>query len=106
MIRRPPRSTLFPYTTLFRSHHERRIVRVAHERATVPAKPGRRGDIRTALEALHGRTFRDWGRGGTLSVRVGLSTWMMRGAVAVRFAQSEAFPPVRSKMLVFDRVRG
>src|SRR2546430_17082202 len=25
MIRRPPRSTLFPYTTLFRSHKERRI---------------------------------------------------------------------------------
>src|SRR3989442_2792113 len=24
MIRRPPRSTLFPYTTLFRSHAERR----------------------------------------------------------------------------------
>src|SRR5256885_7134767 len=24
MIRRPPRSTLFPYTTLFRSIHERR----------------------------------------------------------------------------------
>src|SRR5437764_11287265 len=23
MIRRPPRSTLFPYTTLFRSHHYR-----------------------------------------------------------------------------------
>src|SRR3712207_7051750 len=23
MIRRPPRSTLFPYTTLFRSHHTR-----------------------------------------------------------------------------------
>src|SRR3712207_8624537 len=25
MIRRPPRSTLFPYTTLFRSHRERCI---------------------------------------------------------------------------------
>src|SRR2546430_3764990 len=25
MIRRPPRSTLFPYTTLFRSRHERRV---------------------------------------------------------------------------------
>src|SRR3712207_9517337 len=25
MIRRPPRSTLFPYTTLFRSHHERAV---------------------------------------------------------------------------------
>src|SRR3712207_8006456 len=28
MIRRPPRSTLFPYTTLFRSHH---LERAAHE---------------------------------------------------------------------------
>src|SRR2546427_5335970 len=27
MIRRPPRSTLFPYTTLFRSH---RLARVSH----------------------------------------------------------------------------
>src|SRR5256885_12467748 len=26
MIRRPPRSTLFPYTTLFRSGHARRVV--------------------------------------------------------------------------------
>src|SRR2546430_11241535 len=25
MIRRPPRSTLFPYTTLFRSHHPSRL---------------------------------------------------------------------------------
>src|SRR2546422_4996422 len=25
MIRRPPRSTLFPYTTLFRSPHQRRV---------------------------------------------------------------------------------
>src|SRR5690348_17473940 len=30
MIRRPPRSTLFPYTTLFRSHRERlRVVDLA-----------------------------------------------------------------------------
>src|SRR5258705_8933860 len=32
MIRRPPRSTLFPYTTLFRSH--RRAASRAHPRAT------------------------------------------------------------------------
>src|SRR2546429_233460 len=25
MIRRPPRSTLFPYTTLFRSHERRKV---------------------------------------------------------------------------------
>src|SRR3712207_7213588 len=30
MIRRPPRSTLFPYTTLFRSHHARDGVRAGH----------------------------------------------------------------------------
>src|SRR3712207_7785961 len=29
MIRRPPRSTLFPYTTLFRSHHADRQAQVA-----------------------------------------------------------------------------
>src|SRR5256886_9473223 len=29
MIRRPPRSTLFPYTTLFRSHRRRRRAREA-----------------------------------------------------------------------------
>src|SRR2546426_5242112 len=29
MIRRPPRSTLFPYTTLFRSHHPVRVQRPA-----------------------------------------------------------------------------
>src|SRR3712207_7076777 len=29
MIRRPPRSTLFPYTTLFRSEHEPQFGRVA-----------------------------------------------------------------------------
>src|SRR5690349_23095092 len=28
MIRRPPRSTLFPYTTLFRSHQPQRVVEV------------------------------------------------------------------------------
>src|SRR3712207_8686822 len=28
MIRRPPRSTLFPYTTLFRSHRRGRVVRM------------------------------------------------------------------------------
>src|SRR2546427_7803562 len=28
MIRRPPRSTLFPYTTLFRSHHDAMVIPV------------------------------------------------------------------------------
>src|SRR5689334_24433805 len=40
MIRRPPRSTLFPYTTLFRSGEERRRVRLPRDRAR--ARGGRR----------------------------------------------------------------
>src|SRR3712207_7036492 len=36
MIRRPPRSTLFPYTTLFRSPPEKH--RVPHVPARVPAR--------------------------------------------------------------------
>src|SRR2546427_2273962 len=50
MIRRPPRSTLFPYTTLFRSQRHRglcrqlwkcRRLRESHRRAARRAGPGR-----------------------------------------------------------------
>src|SRR2546427_7236860 len=40
MIRRPPRSTLFPYTTLFRSL-------AIHLRAHLPLAVGRQGDAAT-----------------------------------------------------------
>src|SRR5439155_13186011 len=36
MIRRPPRSTLFPYTTLFRSHHLRPLQVGCHRVALRP----------------------------------------------------------------------
>src|SRR5258708_27952039 len=39
MIRRPPRSTLFPYTTLFRSHH---ALPPRWRRARLHARPRRR----------------------------------------------------------------
>src|SRR2546425_7179279 len=52
MIRRPPRSTLFPYTTLFRSevsrepgvgrHHDARSADLHHRRAHL-RRPGRDG---------------------------------------------------------------
>src|SRR3712207_7982255 len=64
MIRRPPRSTLFPYTTLFRSYPDevgverlatigfgrrcrRRRMRVigAHDRAAGASQPANRGDM-------------------------------------------------------------
>src|SRR3712207_6928632 len=39
MIRRPPRSTLFPYTTLFRSRREL-VGADAYDRVAVPGKVG------------------------------------------------------------------
>src|SRR3712207_7284091 len=48
MIRRPPRSTLFPYTTLFRSplaRRERVVDDVAHETVREPEDPRRLEDI-------------------------------------------------------------
>src|SRR5258707_4627957 len=49
MIRRPPRSTLFPYTTLFRSRHQ-------------PGKAPQRAEhinVRTQVQRrVHPRTFR------------------------------------------------
>src|SRR5687767_15228059 len=42
MIRRPPRSTLFPYTTLFRSRRQLEHLEVAHDRV---------GDVEVGVEA-------------------------------------------------------
>src|SRR3712207_7265977 len=46
MIRRPPRSTLFPYTTLFRSRHRRR----EEVRGARPHLVQVDGDVRPPLE--------------------------------------------------------
>src|SRR5687768_17742596 len=46
MIRPPPRSTLFPYTTLFRSRQTQRIIDLVDERGfalRTPRAPGTRG---------------------------------------------------------------
>src|SRR3712207_6890553 len=39
MIRRPPRSTLFPYTTLFRSHLPHKAVATGHIAEHLPRLP-------------------------------------------------------------------
>src|SRR2546430_3792657 len=52
MIRRPPRSTLFPYTTLFRSTSTMPL-RSKFGRASVPRPPPRRDRKSTRLNSSH-----------------------------------------------------
>src|SRR3712207_8073469 len=56
MIRRPPRSTLFPYTTLFRSQARRRLAPVrADGRAVGPGAVDVRREQRPAARCGRGR---------------------------------------------------
>src|SRR5687767_15467931 len=58
MIRRPPRSTLFPYTTLFRSARARRVLSQARgaRRRAQQARHARRGSLQGAVPAHRGRS--------------------------------------------------
>src|SRR3712207_7135738 len=53
MIRRPPRSTLFPYTTLFRS------LAAARDRRVQPHRAAPEGELRADHRALRARSGRD-----------------------------------------------
>src|SRR2546422_6516446 len=90
MIRRPPRSTLFPYTTLFRSLLDRRIDVAVHSLKDLPttlpaglalgAIPARH-DPREAL--VNGRSLLDLAAG----TRVGTSS--LRRVAQVRFLRPD-----------------
>src|SRR2546429_6586644 len=58
MIRRPPRSTLFPYTTLFRSdvlaRHVRRTCRLEHRQDRKTHDKNKRDRKSTRLNSSHG----------------------------------------------------
>src|SRR3712207_8977193 len=73
MIRRPPRSTLFPYTTLFRSDSSPHLLAAAHDR-----------DVRAHRAAAHGERDRFDHRGGNVRGGLRASTGRVLSAVAYR----------------------
>src|SRR3712207_8439455 len=52
MIRRPPRSTLFPYTTLFRSFQFWPAANALYRKETYDNYPGARGLLQSVFEGL------------------------------------------------------
>src|SRR3712207_6965469 len=56
MIRRPPRSTLFPYTTLFRSHRTLDRSGAGSSNPALPKRPARRAARRPEPDVLRKRT--------------------------------------------------
>src|SRR2546427_1454743 len=78
MIRRPPRSTLFPYTTLFRSHTNGQVgQRKLGKVRDVVGRPGRErlGDIQAAVrrQAVEQRKLERRGRADRKSTRLNSS---------------------------------
>src|SRR3712207_6940967 len=60
MIRRPPRSTLFPYTTLFRSHPSAGVALDVRRRRLHPRQPRPRRDLRRGEgEGVRARDVRE-----------------------------------------------
>src|SRR2546427_7447292 len=93
MIRRPPRSTLFPYTTLFRSHVEQPGAQVERRRADLGVHvedQKRRGDrehaVRERLQPARGHSLDDdakRGRGWYIPVARGRIELPTRGFSAL-----------------------
>src|SRR5256886_15801870 len=85
MIRRPPRSTLFPYTTLFRSHLGSQITDVEpYHRGTVKLL-----ELVAALRASGITTIEALDVGGGLGVRYHNEKAPTPGAFAQAVARSE-----------------
>src|SRR5690349_22103230 len=69
MRRRPPRSTLFPYTTLFRSERRRSSAENSIRRRRASIVAARDGDPRTPAEAKPRTSRRRGGRFGSAGRR-------------------------------------
>src|SRR2546422_5351908 len=101
MIRRPPRSTLFPYTTLFRSHidfrnHLGRLHLHAERAIQIGVVTGEPAE--TAPKNKH--------RGTEPTERLGVSTAFRPELRALRVALARVLAPACFRVFVISRFRG
>src|SRR5258708_27354753 len=97
MIRRPPRSTLFPYTTLFRSEPHRHHGRFRHRRRAV---------IHRRVSHIHSRELADHGLkledGDRKSTRLNSSHQIISYAVFCLKKKNFPAPPPPLRKLSMD----
>src|SRR2546426_8446848 len=88
MIRRPPRSTLFPYTTLFRSHDEICVLGgpARGERRGCAELPESRGQGHRSLDARPGDRYRGARRGAKAPGRDRKSTRLNSSHLVISYA--------------------
>src|SRR2546422_11278385 len=103
MIRRPPRSTLFPYTTLFRSH-DRAGFRGRRPRSGLPmAHPLRESPLRAGHAAGRradgGRVPGDGGRAAVRDVDPEEATHAGRAAGRIALTATLGFQPMARTVL-------
>src|SRR5690554_7475315 len=94
MIRRPPRSTLFPYTTLFRSFRHRRRARAEN----VPVRPAERDGAGAVQAFRHERTDRKSTRLNSSHVRISYAVFCLKKKSGYGFVPAVCIgkPPVDS----------
>src|SRR3712207_5962899 len=114
MIRQPPRSTLFPYTTLFRSNGS--AIRVDGKRFTIlyfqHVKPGKGGAfVRTRLRnldtgAIVERTFRAGEKVESVRTESRPMTFLYRDGDLFYFMDSETYEQIAIPVEVLGEAAG
>src|SRR3989442_8146177 len=93
MIRRPPRSTLFPYTTLFRSHaFKKRIVALRREVRLGAALPHFLGHADAVVRDLQHRPDRKSTRLNSSHVRISYAVFCLKKKGLAHWPLADAHP--------------
>src|SRR5215216_6137469 len=108
MIRRPPRSTLFPYTTLFRSYRLSSpsviVDPLAHARAAATLDPPREDSLYCVISKIIGSTSGVVnGRSGVCRIPLPGSYALPRGEGWYRCCLKGTGAPIRVQPLASDR---
>src|SRR5262245_62226341 len=101
MLRRPPRSTLFPYTTLFRSSRRRRGAQAAREGGDQERRGLPRSRLRLARHVLDGNGDRKSTRLNSSHLGISYAVFCLKKKKQTN--QHQTLPKIVTSVIVNDR---